>query len=114
MDVYVSNQDSRSDEVPELGAVGDSLSSQKGNEDQDDDVVGDVFGVLDDGVSDQENSSDVLGTVAGQEESDSGVFNGISQNGFDVGFLAGVVDLLHLLDDFSDFALELFVFGILD
>ena len=101
------------EEVPELFAVGNTLSSQNVEEDGDDDVVLPVLGVLDDGVSDQEEGSEVLGAVAGQKESDSGVFDGISQNWLGSVVLAGLVNLLDLLGEHGEFALEFLVFGVL-
>lgn len=53
------------DESNEFGAVSNSLSSEDVEEDWDDDVVGPVSWVLDNGVSNEENDSDVFEAVAG-------------------------------------------------
>ena len=52
-------------------AVGISLSSQKSDEDEDNDVVSDVTWVFDDWISDQEDGSDILEAVWGEEESNT-------------------------------------------
>ena len=99
--------------MPELGAVSVPLPAEDGDEDEDDDVVGPVLGVLDDGVSDEEDGSEVLGAVAGQQEGDSSVLDGVSQNGLGSVVLARVVDLLGFDRQGSQFALQLFVLGVL-
>ena len=69
---------SRLDEVNELAAVSVSLFSKQSEEYQDNDVILPVFGILDDGISNNENGSEILGAVASQKEGDSSVFNGVS------------------------------------
>lgn len=115
MNIQKFNGDEQSEDVmDELFAVGISLSSHDVNEDQDNDVVGDVGGVLDDGVRDQKEGSNILEAVAGQQESDSGSFDGISQNGFNfLAQVAGVIDNLGLVDEGKEFGLGLEVFRIL-
>ena len=51
------------DEVDELLAIGISLSSQKGDEDKDNNVADDISWVFNDAVTNKENGSDVLETV---------------------------------------------------
>lgn len=68
------------DEVDEFLAVSIALSAQDVEEDQDNDVVGDAGWVLDDAVSNQEDGSDILEAVAGQKETNTGSFNGITEN----------------------------------
>lgn len=75
---------SSEDEVDELGAVLVSLVAEDANEDGEDEVVGDRGGVLDDLIGDQEHDADVLEAVGGQQEGDSGGFNGVSQLGLDL------------------------------
>lgn len=67
----------------ELFTVSISLSAEDVDEDEDDDVVGDVSGVLNDGVSDQKDGTKIFEAVGGQQESDSGGFNGITEDWFD-------------------------------
>lgn len=50
-------------EVDELRAISITLSSQKSNEDEDDDVVGPISWVFNDGIGNEENDSDILETV---------------------------------------------------
>jgi hypothetical protein len=52
--------------MDELFAVSIGLSSQKSNEDKDNDVVGIVSWVFNDGVTNEENGSDILETVGGE------------------------------------------------
>lgn len=47
----------------ELLAVSISLSSQKSDEDKDNDVVGNISWVFNDAVSNEEDGSDILETV---------------------------------------------------
>jgi len=51
------------DESDELRTVGIGLSSQKSDEDEDNDVVGNVSWVFNDGIGDEENGSDILEAV---------------------------------------------------
>ena len=56
------------DEVLELLAVSNHLPAEEEFEDGDHDVVDVVGGVLDDGVSEEEDDSDILEAVGGKEE----------------------------------------------
>ena len=67
------------DEVDELGTVLVSLISEDTEEDGKDDVVGNVSGILDNLISNQEDNSNILEAVRGQQESDSSSFNGITE-----------------------------------
>ncbi len=53
-------------EVDELWAVSITLSSQKSNEDKDNDVVDVISWVINDGIGNEENNSDILETVWGK------------------------------------------------
>ena len=55
--------DKSKNEVDELSTVSISLSSQKSDEDKDNDVVGNISWIFNDGVSNEENSSDILEAV---------------------------------------------------
>ena len=91
----------------ELGAVLGGLSTEDVSEDGNDDVVGVVLGVLDDGVSEEELNSDILEAVGGQQESNTFPFNGISDLGGSLGALALVQHLLSLLHKGQNFNLKL-------
>ena len=62
-------------------AIGNSLPSEDVKEDGQEDVLGEVSGVLDDFVNEEEDDTEVLGAVGGKHESDSGSFDGITENG---------------------------------
>ena len=110
-----------------LGTVSVSLSSEEVSEDSDHDVVDVVGGVLDDGVDEEEDNSDILEAVGGEEGCHSVEFNNISNlDGGSVGFTL-VEHLLSLFKEGKDFSevievvvlnkkgwyvLELFKFGI--
>ena len=64
--------------MDELFAVSITLSSHDVNEDEDDNVVGDISGVFDNGVSNEEEDSDIFETVAGEEESNTCSFDSIT------------------------------------
>ena len=72
------------DEVDELGTVLVSLISEDTEENGKDDVVGNVSGILDNLISNQEDNSNILEAVRGQQESDSSSFNGIAELGLDL------------------------------
>ena len=98
----------------ELLAVGISLSSQKSDKDEDDNVVGNIRWVFNDWIADEENGSDILETVWSEEESNSSGFNGITQNWLD--FLlnsAFFEDILGLLNEGQKFSLGSEVFWVL-
>ena len=82
------------DEVLELGAVSNSLSTEEVSENGDNDVVGVVLGVLDDGIGKEEFNSDVLEAVGGEEECISVPFNDVTDLD---GGLVGVALVKHLL-----------------
>lgn len=69
------------DEVKELFTISNGLLSNDIAENGNDDIIGNVAGVFDDRVSDEEENSDILETVAGEEEGNSGVFDGVSEDG---------------------------------
>ena len=103
------------DEVNHLSAVSVGLSSEDGDEDKDNGVIFPVLGVLDDGVSDQANGSEVLETVAGQKEAHSEVFKAVSNNGV-IKFLAHstrIINCLNFLNQFSKFSFGFKIVGIL-
>jgi len=101
----------RSDDVVfELGAVSNSLSTEDVSEDGNNDVIGVVLGVLDDGISKDEFNSDVLEAVWGQQEGNSLPFNGISEFGLRLGSIALVEHGFSLLHKSEDFNLEFKVF----
>lgn len=98
----------RSDnEVLELGAVSNCLSSEDVSEDSDNDVVGVVSGVLDDGVGKEELNSDVLEAVGGEEEGDSVPLNDISDLDSGLVLVALVEHLLSLFHNSEEFNFEL-------
>lgn len=66
----------------ELFTISISLFTHDVCEDGDNNIVGDVGWVSNDGVSNEEEDSDILEAVAGEEESDSGVLDGITEDGF--------------------------------
>lgn len=90
----------------ELGAIFSGLSSEDVSEDGNNDVVGVVLGVLDDGVSEEEFNSDILEAVGGQQESNTFPFNGISDLGGSLGALALVQHLLSFFHKGQNFNLE--------
>ena len=65
----------------ELFTISISLFTHDVSEDGDNNVVGDIGWVLDDGISDEEEDSDILEAVAGEEETDSGILDGITKDG---------------------------------
>ena len=94
------------DEVLELGAVSDTLFAEEVSEDGNDDIVGIVSGALDDGVSEEEDDSDVLEAVGGEEEGNSVPFDDISELGLGLLGIALVEHLLSLFEEGEDFNLE--------
>jgi hypothetical protein len=94
------------DEVLELRTISVTLSAEEVSEDSDDDIVGPVSGVLDDGVGEEQHNSDILEAVGGQQEGNSVPFDNISENGLG---LVGVADVEHglaLLEESEHFNLE--------
>ena len=83
--------------MEELFAVSHSLSSHDVEDDDDNDIVGDVGGVLDDGITDEEEGSDIFEAVAGEEETNSGGFNSISQSRLDLLVQVAGVRSQHIL-----------------
>ena len=94
------------DEVLELGTISDTLLTEEVSEDGDDDIVGIVSGVLDDGVSEEEDDSDVLEAVGGEESGNSVEFNDISELGLGLLGIASVEHLASFFDEGEDFNLE--------
>jgi hypothetical protein len=94
------------DEVLELGTISNTLSAEHVSEDGDDDIVGIVSGVLDDGVSEEEDDSDVLEAVGGEESGNSVEFNDISELGLGLLGIASVEHLASFFDESEDFNLE--------
>lgn len=89
----------------ELGAVVSSLSAEDGDEDANHDVIDVISGVLDDGVSEEEDDSDILEAVGGQQEGISGPFNGVTDlDGGDI-LVASFDHLLSLGDQGEEFSL---------
>ena len=102
------------DVVVELTAVSNSLLAQNVFEDGDDDVIGEVGGVFDDAVSEEEDDSDILEAVAGEHEGNTGVFNSISDHG--VNFLfnsAGFVNRDNVFNEGEEFSLGFNILGVL-
>lgn len=94
------------DEVLELGTISIALSAEDVSEDGNDDIVGVVSGVLDDGVSEEEDNSDILEAVGGQEESNTFPFDGISEDGLGLVGTALVEHGLSLFHQSQNFHLE--------
>lgn len=94
------------DEVLKLGAISDTLFTEEVSEDGDDDIIGPVSGVLDDGVDEEEDDSDILEAVGGEEEGNSVPFNDISENGLGLLGIALVEHLLSLFEEGEEFDLE--------
>ena len=94
------------DESDELLAISIALSSQKCDEDEDNNVVGNVSWVFNDCITDQKNHSDILEAVWGEQKSDTGGFNGITQSWLDLLLNSAFFeDFLSLLDDDQKFSL---------
>jgi hypothetical protein len=87
------------DEVLELGAVSNTLSAEDVSEDSDNNIVGPVSGALDDSVSEEEDDSDILEAVGGEEEGNSVPFNNISEFGLG---LVGIALVKHLFSFFEE------------
>ena len=66
------------DEVLELFAVSEGLLSEEISENGNNDVVGVVSGVLNDGIGKEEDNSDILEAVGGKQESNSFPFDDVS------------------------------------
>ena len=94
------------DEVLELGAVSNGLSTEDVSEDGNDEVVGVVLGWLDNGVSEEELNSDILEAIAGQKEGNSVPFNDISEDWLRLLGIALVKHGLSLFHKSEDFNLE--------
>lgn len=100
--------------MDELSTVSNALSSQNVAEDGDDDVVGDVAGVFNDAVKDQEHNTDILEAVAGKKESNTGTLDGITEDGLNFGLdSAGVIDELDILDEGEKFGFSFSIVGVL-
>ena len=93
------------DEVLELRAVSNGLSSQNVSEDGDHDVINVVRGILDNGVSKEEFNSDILEAVGGKEEGNTVPFNNVSDldGGLVlVAFVKHFLSFFHKSDDFDE------------
>ena len=90
----------------ELLAVSNSLPAEEVFEDGDHDVLNVVGWVLDDGVSEEEDDSDILEAVGGEEESGSFPFNNISDLDGGFALVALVEHFLSLLHQSDDLNLE--------
>lgn len=95
------------DEVLELFAVSEGLLSEEVSENGDNDVVGVVRGVLNDGIGKEEDNSDILEAVGGKQESNSFPFDDVSDFDSRLVLVAFVQHLLSLLQKREDFNLEL-------
>lgn len=101
--------------MDELLAVGIALSSQDVHEDEDEDVSHNVSWVLDQLVADEEQHSDVLEAVAGQQETDSSGFDNVAECGFNFFVdLAAAVDGFGFLDESEEFGFGFEVVGVLE
>ena len=88
--------------MDELSAVSGPLSAEDVKEDGEDDVRDDVRRVFDDGVEDEEDHTDVLGAVGGEEESNTSGLDGISEHGLNlVKSSAAFIDFLGFLNKSS-------------
>jgi hypothetical protein len=87
------------DEVLELGAVSNTLLAEEVSEDSDNNIVGPVSGALDDSISEEEDDSDILEAVGGEEEGNSVPFNNISEFGLG---LVGIALVKHLFSFFEE------------
>ena len=100
--------------MEELFAISISLFAHDVSEDSDDDIIGDVGGVLDDGVSDEEENSDILEAVAGEEESNTGILDGITEDGLNFFFNSTwVIDGFNVFNQSEEFSFGFSVFGVL-
>ena len=91
----------------ELFTVGKSLLSEDNEEDGKDDVLGNVFGILDDLVTEEEFHSDILETVGGEHEGNAVPFNDISNLDGGLVGVALVEHLLSFLNQSKDFDFSL-------
>ena len=101
-------------ESDELLAVSISLSSQKTNEDKDNNVVDNVRWVFNDWIGNEEDGSDILEAVWGKQESNTSGFNGITQNWCNLVLNSTFFeDVLGLLNEGQKFSLGSEVFWVL-
>ena len=98
------------DEMLELLAISNGLSSEEVFEDGNNDVVGVVRWVLDDGVGEEEDDSDVFEAVGGEEEGNSVPFNNISNLDGGLVLVALVEHFLSFFHKGEDFDLEVEIF----
>ena len=98
----------------ELLAVGVGLFSHDVAEDQNHNIIGDVLGILNDGVSDEEEGSDILEAVTGEKEADSGELNSITKDGLNLLLNATfIVDWLSIFNESQNFGLNVLVVWVL-
>lgn len=83
----------------ELSAISVALSAEDVSEDGNDDIVGVVSGVLDDSVGEEEDDSDILEAVGGEEEGNTVPLNDISEDGLGLVGVALVQHGLALLEE---------------
>ena len=102
------------DEVLELFAVSEGLLSEEISENGNNDVVGVVSGVLNDGIGKEEDNSDILEAVGGKQESNSFPFDDVSDLNSRLVLVAFVQHLLSLLQKREDFNLELEIVVVLE
>lgn len=93
IDLYPIRSD---EELNEFLAISVSLSAEDVEEDKDNGVVCPISGILDNGVSEQEDDSDIFEAVTGQQEGDSGSLNNVTQNWLN--FVAELALLIHSSD----------------
>jgi hypothetical protein len=100
--------------VDEFLTVSVSLSAQNVEEDKNDDIVDGAGWILNNAVSNQEDSSDILETVAGQKEGNTGSFNSISEDWLNF-FVDStfVIDFLDVVDEGQKLSLSFHVIGVL-
>lgn len=100
--------------MDEFLTVSVSLSAQNVEEDKNDDIVDGAGWILNNAVSNQEDSSDILETVAGQKEGNTGSFNSISEDWLNF-FVDStfVINFLDVVDEGQKLSLGFHVIGVL-
>lgn len=100
--------------MDEFLTVSVSLSAQNVQEDEDDHIIGNARWVLNNAVGNQEDSSNILETVTGQEEGNTSGFNSISKDWLNF-FVDStfIIDFLDVVDKGQKFSLSFHVIGVL-
>ena len=100
--------------MDEFLAVSETLSSEDVKEDKNNDIIGNTWWVLNDAVSNQKNGSDILETVACQKESNTGSFNGITEDWFNF-FVNStfIIDGLDVFNKGQKFSFSFNIIGVL-